>query len=194
MSFPSYWSLLHFYDSSVSDIQIDHILHTPIIFCKIVSLQSVGLSYLGMVTCWWIILLSLLPVAWCGFAKFCHYTNIFLIITGIAGLIQSYMLAVYKSIVRTIGVMRCQQSKFLWIKIMYLLIGYVNVMSRGGAPFYLSSGFSTSGRVTRAPGLLLYFHFYWSGVVVFKAGVSCLKVILFCIWLLNFRGSFLPCL
>jgi hypothetical protein len=56
--------------SSLWDVQIDRILHTLIIVCNIVSLQSVGLSYLGMVTCWWIILRSLLPVAWCGFAKF----------------------------------------------------------------------------------------------------------------------------
>jgi hypothetical protein len=59
--------------SSFCDVQIDRILHTLIIVCNIVSLQSVGLSYLGMVTCWWIIPRSLLPVAWCGFAKFCHY-------------------------------------------------------------------------------------------------------------------------
>ena len=76
MSFPSYWSLLHLYDSSVSDIQIYHALHSLITVCKIVSLQSVGLSYLDRVTCLWIILLSLLPVAWYGFAKFCHYTAV----------------------------------------------------------------------------------------------------------------------
>ena len=61
--------------SSFCDVQIDRILHTLIIVCNIVSLQSVGLSYLGMVTCWWIIPRSLLPVAWCGFAKLCHYWN-----------------------------------------------------------------------------------------------------------------------
>ena len=59
--------------SSFCDVQIDRILHTLIIVCNIVSLQSVGLLYLGMVTCWWIIPRSLLPVAWCGFAKLCHY-------------------------------------------------------------------------------------------------------------------------
>ena len=59
--------------SSSWDVQIDRILHTLIIVCIIVSLQSVGLSYFGMVACWRIIPRSLLPVAWCGFAKFCHY-------------------------------------------------------------------------------------------------------------------------
>ena len=59
--------------SSSWDVQIDRILHTLIIVCIIVSLQSVGLSYLGMVACWRIIPRSLLPVAWCGFAKLCHY-------------------------------------------------------------------------------------------------------------------------
>ena len=56
-----------------ADVQIDRVFQTLIIVCIIVSLQSVGLSYLGMVTCWRIIPRSLLPVAWCGFAKFYHY-------------------------------------------------------------------------------------------------------------------------
>ena len=70
------WLVDHFFTSHYSsfcDVQIDRILHTLIIVCIIVSLQSVGLSYFGMVACWRIIPRSLLPVAWCGFAKFCHY-------------------------------------------------------------------------------------------------------------------------
>ena len=59
--------------SSFCDVQIDRILHTLIIVCIIVSFQSVGLSYFDMIACWRIIPRSLLPVAWCGFAKLCHY-------------------------------------------------------------------------------------------------------------------------
>ena len=73
---PYSWLVDHCFTSHYSsfcDVQIDRILHTLIIVCNIVSLQSVGLSYLCMITCWWIIPRSLLPVAWCGFAKFCHY-------------------------------------------------------------------------------------------------------------------------
>ena len=59
--------------SSLWDVQIDRILHTLIRVCIIVFLQSVGLLYLGMVTCWWLIPRSLLPVAWYGLSKFYHY-------------------------------------------------------------------------------------------------------------------------
>ena len=39
---------------------------------------------------------------------------------------------------------------------------------------------------------LLYFHFYWSGFVVRKAGIPFLKVMLSFLWVLRFRGSSLP--
>ena len=58
------------------------------------------------------------------------------------------------------------------------------------APIHLSSGSSTSGRVTHAPGLpssTFNFLFYWSGVVVHKDGIRFLKVMLSCLRLLHFR-------
>ena len=81
---------------------------------------------------------------------------------------------------------------------MYYLKGYVRLVPQGVAPFHLGSGLLTSGKVTRAPELptsILDFLFYWSGVLVSKAGIRFLVVMLSCPRLLCSKSAIVaPCL